>query len=143
MKERAMVEIAITPDELLDRKVASVMRHGVVSIAEDASLASVAKAMGDHRVHAILVEQRSTGRPLGWAKAETLLGWLNMKSPWVHAHQAITEPVATIAPTATVREAITALLRPGTSRLLVCSEGGLAGEGVLTHLDVVQLLARR
>jgi CBS domain-containing protein len=129
--------------ELLDRSVASVMRHGVVSIAEDASLVSVAKAMSDHRVHAILIEQRSTGRPLGGAKAETLLSWLNMRSPWVHAHQAITERVSTIAPTATVREAISALSRPGTSRLLVCGEDACAGEGVLTHLDVIELLTAR
>jgi hypothetical protein len=91
------------------------MRHGVVSIADDASLVSVARAMSDHRVHAILIEQRSTGRPiliaqrstgrpLGWAKADTLLGWLNMRSPWVHAqhHRAGDDDRAH----ATVREAI-------------------------------------
>jgi CBS domain-containing protein len=138
-----MVETIPQSDELLERTVASVMRHGVVSITEDASLVSVANAMTDHRVHAILIEQRSTGRPLGWAKAETLLSWLNMRSPWVHAHQAITERVTTIEPTATVREAMTALLRPGTSRLLVCGKGACAGEGVLTHLDVVELLTGR
>ena len=74
-------------------------------------LASVADAMGDHRVHAILVEERTTGRPLGWVKAETLLGWMNMRSPWAHAHQAITESVTTIAPTATARDAMAALSR--------------------------------
>jgi CBS domain-containing protein len=138
-----MIETAIQAEEVLDTPVAKIMRHGVVSIAEDASLASVADAMGDHRVHAILVEERTTGRPLGWVKAETLLSWMNMRSPWVHAHQAMTERVATIAPTATVRDATAALSRPGTSRLLVCRDGGRAGEGVLTPLDVVGLLARR
>lgn len=138
-----MIETSIHTDDVLETPVASIMRHGVVSIAEDASLANVAAAMSDHRVHAILVAERMTGRPLGWAKAETLLSWMNMSSPWVHAHQAITEPVTTIAPDATVRDAMAALSRHGTSRLLVCSEGGRAGEGVLTHLDVVTLLARR
>jgi CBS domain-containing protein len=137
-----MVETAIQAQEVLDTPVARIMRHGVVSIAEDASLASVAEAMGDHRVHAILVEERTTGRPLGWVKAETLLGWMNMRSPWAHAHQAITESVTTIAPTATARDATAALSRAGTSRLLVCRDGGRAGEGVLTPLDVVGLLAR-
>ena len=138
-----MIETITHADDVLETQVASVMRHGVVSIAEDASLANVARAMSDHHVHAILVEQRTTGRPLGWAKAETLLSWMNMQSPWVHAHQAITEPVTTIAPNATVRDAMTALSRHGTSRLLVCSEGGRAGEGVLTPLDVVGLVAGR
>jgi CBS domain-containing protein len=138
-----MIDTVTIPDDALDTPVASIMRHGVVTIAEDASLASVAHAMADHRVHAILVEQRSTGRPLGWAKADTLLSWMNMRSPWVHAHQAITESVTTIAPTASVREAVSLLVRPGTSRLLVCGEGAVAGEGVLSHLDVVGLLSRR
>jgi CBS domain-containing protein len=138
-----MIETFTHTDDVLETPVASVMRHGVVSIAEDASLASVARAMSDHHVHAILVEQRTTGRPLGWAKAETLHSWMNMRSPWVHAHQAISEPIATIAPNATVRDAMAALSRHGTSRLLISSEGGCAGEGVLTHLDVVGLLAGR
>jgi CBS domain-containing protein len=138
-----MIEFPTYVDEIPDTPVASVMRHGVVSIAEDASLANVARAMGDHQVHAILVEERTTGRPLGWAKAETLLAWMNMQSPWVHAHQAISEPVTTIAPTASLRDAIAALSRQGTSRLLVCSDGGRAGEGVVTHLDVIAALTGR
>jgi CBS domain-containing protein len=138
-----MLETQATTHDVLMTPVASIMRHGVVSIAEDASLASVAQAMADHRVHAILVEERTTGRPLGWAKAETLLSWMNMQSPWVHAHQAITESITTISPTASVRDAMAALSRPGTSRLLVCSDGGRAGEGVLTPLDVVAVLGRR
>jgi CBS domain-containing protein len=129
-------------NDVLTTPVASIMRHGVVSIAEDATLASVAQAMADHRIHAILVEQRTTGRPLGWVKAETLLSWMNMQSPWVHAHQAISESITTISPSASVRDAMEALSRAGTSRLLVCSEGGRAGEGVLTPLDVVAVLSK-
>ena len=117
------------------------MRHGVVSIAEDATLAGVTLAMADHHVHALLVEESSTGRPLGWVKAETLLTWMNLGNSWVHAHEAITEPVTTIVPDATIRDAMAALSRHGTSRLLVCSEGGRAGEGVITPLDVVGLIA--
>jgi CBS domain-containing protein len=134
-----MIETSTHTDDVLEAPVASIMRHGVVSIAEDATLAGVAQAMGDHKVHAILVEERTTGRPLGWVKAETLLTWMNMSSSWAHAHEAITEPVVTIAPTATVRDAMASLSRHGTSRLLVCSEGGRAGEGVVTPLDVVRL----
>jgi CBS domain-containing protein len=136
-----MIETTTKTDEVLQAPVASVMRHGVVSIAEDASLAAVTRAMAGHRVHAILVGESRTGRPLGWVKAETLLTWMNLGSSWVHAHEAITEPVTTIAPDATIREAMAALSRHGTSRLLVCSEGGRAGEGVITPLDIVGRVA--
>ena len=142
-RSEAMIQSTVHNDDVLDMPVASIMRHGVVSIAEDASLTGVTRAMGDHRVHAILVEERSTGRPVGWVKAETLLSWMNMDEAWAHAHEAITEPVTTIRPDATVREAMAALSRHGTSRLLVCSEGSRAGEGVLTPLDVVGLIAGR
>jgi CBS domain-containing protein len=140
-EEPTMLDTPAAANDVLETPVARIMRHGVVTISEDATLAGVAGAMADHRVHAILIEERTTGRPLGWVKAETLLSWMNMQTPWVHAHQAITEPITTIAPTATVREAVVALSRHGVSRLLVCSDGARAGEGVLTHLDVVALLA--
>lgn len=136
-----MIETTSKTDDVLKAPVASVMRHGVVSIAEDASLAAVTRAMAGHRIHAILVRESTTGRPLGWVKAETLLTWMNLGSSWVHAHEAITEPVTTIAPDATLRDAMAALSRHGTSRLLVCTEGGRSGEGVITPLDVVGRVA--
>jgi CBS domain-containing protein len=122
--------------------VREIMRHGVVSVPEHASLEAVFHAMADHRVHAMLVVAPADGRPLGWVKAEALLNWMNLSSDGAHAHQAITEPVAAIAPDAPVREAIEALSRPGTSRLLVCDEGTVAGEGVVTPLDIVALRSR-
>jgi CBS domain-containing protein len=121
----------------LDRPVRRVMRHGVVSVPEHALLDSVRRAMSDHQVHAVLVEERSTGRPLGWVRAESLLTWMNLESEPVHAHRAITEPVVTIAPDAPLREAVAALSRHGISHLLVASEGDRTAEGVVTALDIV------
>jgi CBS domain-containing protein len=122
---------------MLDRPVSSVMRHGVVAVPEHATLDSVRRAMADHRVHAVLVEQRSTGRPLGWVKAEALLTWMNLEPAPAHAHRAITERVVTIAPGAPLREAVAVLSRHGVSHLLVCDEGDVVPHGVVTPLDVV------
>ena len=113
------------------------MRHGVVSVPEHALLDSVRHAMTDHQVHAVLVEERTTGRPLGWVRAESLLTWMNLEHEPVHAHRAITEPVVTIAPNAPLREAVAALSRHGISHLLVCAEGDRTAEGVVTALDIV------
>jgi CBS domain-containing protein len=131
-----------TTADVLDLPVRDIMRYGVVSVPEHATLEGVFQAMADHRVHAVLVLERTTGRPLGWVKAETLLTWMNLEPATAHAHQAITEPVVTIAPDAPVRKAIEALSRAGTSHLLVCDEGACAGEGVVTPLDVVALKGR-
>jgi CBS domain-containing protein len=113
------------------------MRHGVVAVSEHTLLDGVRRAMTDHRVHAVLVEERASGRPLGWVRAESLLTWMNLGPEPVHAHRAITEPVVTIAPDAPLREAVAALSRHGVSHLLVCGDGDYAAEGVLTALDIV------
>jgi CBS domain-containing protein len=121
----------------LDRPVRSVMRHGVVAVPEHALLDSARRAMNDHQVHAVLIEARYTGRPLGWVKAESLLTWLHLARGPVHAHLAITEPAVTVAPDASLREAVRLLSRHGTTHLLVCSEGERVPEGVITALDIV------
>jgi CBS domain-containing protein len=126
-----------TASGALDRPVRQVMRHGVVSVPEHALLESVRRAMTDHTVHAVLVEERTTGRPMGWVRAESLLTWMNLEPEPVHAHRAITEAVVTIAPDAPLREAVSALSRHGVTHLLVCGEGDRAAEGVVTALDVV------
>jgi CBS domain-containing protein len=127
----------------LDGPVRQAMRHGVVAMADNADLTSVFHAMAEHGVHAVLVEERATGRPLGWVTAQALLTWMNLEPGQAHAHEAMTERVVTIAPDAPMREAIAALSRPGTTHVLVCDEGALAGEGVVTALDVVGFKARR
>jgi CBS domain-containing protein len=132
-----MTAITESTRAVLDRPVGSVMRHGVVAIPEHATLESIRRAMADHRVHAVLIEQRSTGRPLGWVKAEALLTWMNLDPTAAHAHRAITERVVTITPDAPLREAVAALSRHGVSRLLVCDEGDVVAHGVITPLDVV------
>ena len=122
---------------VLDRPVHSVMRHGVVAVPEHATLESIRLAMAAHRVHAVLIEQRTTGRPLGWVKAEALLTWMNLEPAPAHAHRAITERVVAIAPDAPVREAVAALSRHGVSHLLVCDEGDVVAHGVVTPLDIL------
>lgn len=121
----------------LDRPVHQVMRHGVVAVPDHLSLTAVRRAMADHHVHAILVQEHTTGRPLGWVRAEALLGWMNLESGSTHAHRAISEPVVTIAPDAPLREAVAALSRNEVTHLLVAREGDVAGEGVVTALDIV------
>jgi CBS domain-containing protein len=123
--------------DVLDRPVRGAMRYGVVTVPEHTLLDGVRRAMSDHQVHAVLVEQRATGRPLGWVRAESLLTWMNLEHKPVHAHRAITEPVVRIAPDAPLRDAVAALSRHGVTHLLVCREGDQAGEGVVTALDIV------
>ena len=125
----------------LDIPVREIMTPGVVTIPEDASLRHVFRAMARHRVHAILVMGRSTGRPLGWVTARGLLAWVNLDTALAPAHAAITERPVAIDPSAPAREALALLCTPGTTHLLVAGAAHLTPEGVLTELDVVRLVA--
>jgi CBS domain-containing protein len=131
----------LTPAHRLDTEVRDAMTPGVITISEEASLHQVYRALVAHRVHSVLVVGHTTGRPLGWVTARGLLSWTTRDTSLAHARDAITHQPATIQPSATVREALTALSQPGISQLLVAQRPDIAPEGVLSDLDVVAIAA--
>lgn len=133
---------ATTPSDRLQTPVRSIMRPGVVSVSDDASLLQAKRALGRHRVHAILIVGHGDGRPLGWVTDRGLLSWLDHDLSLLQAGQAITEPATFIEPGATAREALEALRVPGVSHLLVSRVAGRPPQGVVAPLDLVDLVAR-
>jgi CBS domain-containing protein len=131
---------AATGDHL-ETPVHEFMAPGVLTIAEDASLEHVYRAMLAHSVHALLVTGRAEGKPLGWVTARGLLGWVGRDRSLASAREAITERPFKIASSATAREALRALSQPGTTHLLVCRHEDAMPEGVLSELDLVGLEA--
>jgi CBS domain-containing protein len=126
-----------TTQGVFDLPVRRVMRHGVVAVPDHASLDSVRRAMADHHVHAVLIENRVSGEPLGWVTAAMLLTWMNLEQGPTHAHQAMTERVVTVAPDEPVREAVAALSRPDVTHVLVRDAGDRVAHGVVTPFDIV------
>ena len=127
----------------LGREVREVMTPGVVSVPGDASLRQVYGALAAHGVHAVLVDDRKTGAPLGWISAQGLLHWAMKAGHQQTAHQAICEPIHTVSPSARVGEAVELLLQPGVSHVLVAHAGSATGEGVVSALDIAGLLSGR
>ena len=123
----------------LDTAVREFMTPAVLTIAEDASLRHVYRAMVAHSVHAVLVVGRSEGRPLGWVTARGLLGWVGRDQSVASAREAITERATSIEPSASAREALSALSQAGTSHLLVCRHSTAIPEGVVSELDLIAL----
>ena len=123
----------------LETQIRDFMTPGVLTIAEDASLAHVYHALVAHSVHAVLVVGRTEGKPLGWVTARGLLSWVGADRSLASASDAITERPATISPSASAREALRALSQPGTSHLLVCRMEDTSPEGVISELDIVAL----
>ncbi|HZO60108.1 MAG TPA: CBS domain-containing protein [Solirubrobacterales bacterium] len=125
--------------DYLETPVRDFMTPGVLTIAEDASLRQVYRAMVAHSVHAVLVVGRTEGRALGWVTSRGLLAWVGRDQGLASAREAITERPITIEPGATARDALTALSQVGTSHLLVARRSDVIPEGVVSELDIVAL----
>ena len=120
-----------------EAEVRDVMRSGVVAVPEDASLRQVRRAMRSHSVHAVLVVGSAHGQPLGWITARGLLAWLEHDEGMLDARDAITESPASIQPSASVKEAVAAMLQQGVTHLLVRKSANGIPEGTLSELDLL------
>jgi CBS domain-containing protein len=126
----------------LDTPVADVMHHGLIALPATATLADVAAAMRDNNVHAVLVTG-TDGGPLGWVTSRGILH--NHGRDWtlaVSAADAITQPAASVAPTATLADAMTVFIATGASHILVADSTAGAPIGVLADSDLVAFMAQ-
>jgi CBS domain-containing protein len=128
-------------DSRLDTPVRDIMRAGVITVPDDSSLLQAQRAMVSHGVHAVLVVGARQGRPLGWVTARGMLGWLNHDPGLTRAAMAVTEPAATIEPTATAADAVRCLAKTGASHLVVARHPDQPPQGVISELDIVRLVA--
>ncbi len=122
--------------------VTEVMHHGVVSVPASATLADAAAAMRDNRVHAVLVTG-TDGGPLGWVTSRGILH--NHARDWTaeaSAADAITQPAASVAPTATLSDAMTVFVATGASHILVSATLAEPPIGVIADSDLVAFMAR-
>lgn len=130
------------PGLILDRsaeeiEVGEVMRPGVVTVAEDASVLQARRALQAHGVHAVLVVERSHGRPLGFITARGLLGWVDRDETIAYARDAVSQAPIWVRPSASLRQALDAILEPGVTHLLVRRGPDEMGEGVVSALDLL------
>jgi CBS domain-containing protein len=128
------------PQHHLNKMVREIMTPGVVAIVEDASLRQTYRCMVCHGVHAVLTVGAANRRPLGWITARGLLSWMSTEHELICARDAVTERPRAIEPSATVSEAIVALSRPDTTRLLVAVSADSFPEGVVSELDIIALV---
>lgn len=126
----------------LDKPVTEVMHHGVIALPATATLADVASTMRDNKVHAVLVTGTDSS-PLGWVTSRGILH--NHARDWTtaaSAADAITQPAASVAPTATLADAMTVFIATGASHLLVAASAAEAPIGVLADSDLVAFMAQ-
>jgi CBS domain-containing protein len=142
----APVHIPLNPfapwgGELDDTSVRAIMRPGVISIPEDASLRQAMRAMAAHAVHAVLIVGARDATPLGWVTARGVLAWLTRDAALAPAAIAITEPAVWIEPTASAAEVVRMLADTGATHMLVAYQPDVPPYGVVGELDIVRLVA--
>jgi CBS domain-containing protein len=140
-----MPRIAAFPAETQERlatPVADIMRPGVITMAERASLLQTKRAMVRHGVHAILIVGEGDGRALGWVSADGLLAWLERDLSAVPASQGITEPARRVDLDTTARDALEAILDAGVTHLVVTAPDSELPQGVVGAMDLVDLVTR-
>ena len=133
---------ASTRERLTTTPVSEIMRPGVITIGEHASLLQAKRSMVRHGVHAVLVVGTDSGLPLGWVSVGGLLAWLERDLTALPASRAVTEPAHFIEPDATARAALEMLEKPGVTHLLVRPAQGGAPQGVVAAMDLVELVTR-
>jgi CBS domain-containing protein len=126
----------------LDTPVRDIMRPGVIALSDDASVLQAQRSLIAHGVHAVLVLERFSGRPVGWVTSRGLLRWCDRDASRASVPSAVTEPAVTIAPSASAREALDTLDREGATRLLVSRQRDGLPEGVVADMDLLRLVAR-
>ena len=137
-----LTTVPFTSAGRLGTAVTEVMHHGVVSIPATAALAEAAAAMHDNHVHAVLVTG-SDGSPLGWVTSRGILH--NHARDWTvkaSCADAITQPAASVAPTATLADAMTVFVATSASHILVSDAAGQPPVGVVADSDLVAFMAR-
>ena len=142
----APVHIPLNPfapwgGELDDTPVRAIMRPGVISMPEDASLRQAMRAMAAHAVHAVLIVGARDGAALGWVTARGVLAWLTRDAALAPAAIAITEPAVCIEPAASAADVVRLLAETGATHLLVAYHPGVPPQGVVGELDIVRLVA--
>ena len=125
----------------LDAPITEVMRHGVITLPASSTLAEAAAAMRDNKVHAVLVTG-TDGSPLGWVTSRGILH--NHARDWSVAStalEAITQPAASVVPTATLGDAMTVFVATGASHILVAASAAGPPVGVIADSDLVAFMA--
>jgi len=97
--------------------------------------------MAAHRVHGVLVVS-CEGRPCGWVTSDQVMKHVGKSYLLDWAVDAIGEKFVTVNPSASVRKVLDLLTAPGVSRVAVGTRAGLMPQGVITDLDVAQLMGK-
>jgi CBS domain-containing protein len=127
----------ITPPGLGHVRVHDAMHRGIISLPADTPLREVAKAMAEHRVHAIAIASvEKSNRPGGIVSALDVVAAAAVDSEQTAGELAATE-VLTISSSEGLDHAAQLMAEHDLSHLIVIDPASGYPTGVLSTLDVI------
>ena len=119
-------------------RVGDCMHAGILSCPPDASFSELARAMGDHRVHAVAVADIAHGRPWGtWhivSDMDLMAAVAEGREPT--ARQTAGPDSITVSSGETIEQAAALMRKEGVSHLVVLHESGGYPVGIVSTLDI-------
>jgi CBS domain-containing protein len=122
-------------------RVAEAMHQGVVTCRADASLAIVARLMAAHRIHAVVVDDEGD---VGWSLVSDLdLAGAANDGPFAGrtAGEVAATPTVFVSPDETLARAAQLMRDYTTHHLLVLGRGSDRPVGIVSTLDVSDVIA--
>lgn len=126
--------------------VADAMHPGVIGVAPDTDLATIAQAMASHRIHAVVVEgveQAGGGERLVWGIVSDLdlMRAHDASEPLPTASQLAATEVVTVEPDDPLARAAQLMTEHDVNHLVVASAASGRPLGVISALDVAAAIA--
>jgi CBS domain-containing protein len=130
------------PSSLADTTVADAMRPGVVMCDAELPLHAVAATMAAQAIHTIVVPSAHAGGAFAITDLDLIRAALNGVLDQ-SAGDVAREPMATVAPTATLAQAVATMATLDVAHLLVAEPAAEWPSGVLSSFDIASVVSGR
>ena len=122
--------------------VGSVMHAGVVTCSPDATLRTVAAILAAHRIHAVVVASPEEAAPCAVVTdRDVVFSYSQGTLDRLTARDAASEPTVTVRAGLDLRYASEAMVRHGTTHVVVTEPGNGKPVGILSSLDIANAVA--
>lgn len=124
--------------------VGSVMHSGVVTCPPDATLRTVARILAAHHIHAVVVASPDEAAPCAVVTdRDVVFGHSRGELDRRTARDAATEPTVTVRADLDLEYASEAMVRHGTTHIVVTAPGDGRPIGILSSLDIANVVGAK
>jgi CBS domain-containing protein len=115
-----------------------------VTCRPDASLRTVARLLGEHRIHAVVVTGPEETAPSAVVTdRDVVFAYSRGQLDLLTARDAASEPTITVRPDHDLRDASETMARHGVTHIVVTARGDATPIGILSSLDIAKAVGAK